>query len=136
MHRAYLYSTSYRRLPFLFIADYGLDFIHYTIFVWRVQASKQPRVKVEGRHSLAGREASLTQSLPVNIIDTDLIIPFLMRIGIGQNLPVEPRDAGRRDLRGPSPDVVIARSRVEGALVAARASFVGSGMVASAPTPA
>lgn len=49
---------------------------------------------------------------PVYVVDADFIVPVVMRVCIGYNLLVEPRDAGIIDLRCPGADIIVACSRI------------------------
>jgi hypothetical protein len=74
---------------------------------------QQPLAEVERRVSLASSKTSRLERRPIHIIDTDFVVPTVMRVRIRENLPVEPRDTSSVDLARPSLDIVVARTRAE-----------------------
>jgi hypothetical protein len=73
--------------------------------------SQQPLAKVKRRLSLTSSKTCCLQRVPVDIIDADLVVPAVMWIRIGEDLPIEPRNTRSIDLRRPRLDVVVPRPR-------------------------
>src|SRR5690625_6254434 len=94
-------------------------------------SSQEPFTEVEGSLRLSSSQAGRLQGVPVDAIDTDFVVPSLVWILVGQDLPVEPRNAGGGDAGRPVLDVVVARTGVERA--ATVAVGVGCGGMACSP---
>lgn len=72
---------------------------------------QQVGTEIKSRLSLSRCESSCLQRAPVYIVDTNLVVPALVRIAVWQNLPVEPRNTRCIDTRSPFLDIGIPGAR-------------------------